>query len=66
MRSTLPIRSKQQALDALDRLDRAFGAYEGGLEFGYSKPALPKLRRSRKVGHQAVSGLKQAVEGLSQ
>ena len=56
--------SKADALDALDQLDRYFGAYEGGLDFGYSKRAIPKLKRAGKVGGQAVSGLRQARKGL--
>ena len=57
--------SKTDALDALDTIDRQFGAYERALEFGASKPAIPKLKRSKKVGKEGVAGLRQAIKGLS-
>lgn len=63
---TVDLASKADALDALDGIDRQFSAYERALEFGASKPAIPKLKKSKRVGKDAVAGLRQAIKGLSQ
>lgn len=56
--------AKTSALQALDSLDASFGAYERGLEFGISRPALPKLRNADKKGRQAKQKLRAALGGL--
>jgi hypothetical protein len=58
--------SKADALKALDAIDRQIDAYESGLELGISKQAMPKLKKSKQVGKQAVAGLSRAIRGLSQ
>jgi len=57
--------AKADALKALDGVDRQFGAYERGLELGISAPAMPKLRRSKQIGKEAVAGLRRTIRGLS-
>ena len=57
--------AKQDALDALDELDRSLGAFERGLANGYSKKSLTKLKRSDKLAGSAVKGLRAARRGLS-
>ena len=57
--------AKQLALDGLDQLDRAIGAYERGLEFGYSRGAIRKHRKADQVGSDAVDNLRQAKKGLA-
>jgi hypothetical protein len=63
---TSQVGSKLSALDALDTIDRQIGEYQHGLEFGASKPAIPKLRRSKRLGKKAASGLRDVIKGLSQ
>lgn len=58
--------SKASALDALDALDRCFGSYERSLDFGISKPAVPKLNKASKRGKDAKKGLRAVIKGLSQ
>lgn len=58
--------SKAEALKALDAIDRQIDAYESGLELGISHQAVPKLKKSKQVGKGAMSGLRQAIGGLSQ
>lgn len=58
--------SKSSALQALDSLDTAFGAYEQGLEFGISRPAVPKLKNAEKKARQAKKRMHGTIAGLSQ
>ena len=57
--------SKTSALQSLDALDIAFGAYERGLDFGISPPAVPKLRNAERKARQAKKGMQGAIAGLS-
>jgi hypothetical protein len=63
---TVDAASKSSALEALDNLDRCFGSYERSLEFGFSKPAIPKAKKAAKRGKQAKQTFRQAIKGLSQ
>lgn len=63
---TVDLDSKASALDALDTLDRSIGQYERSLEFGVSRPAVPRAKRAAKTGKQANKTMRQALEGLSQ
>jgi hypothetical protein len=58
--------SKTSALQALDTLDTAFGSYELGLEFGISRPAVPKLKNAEKKARQAKTSMHGTIAGLSQ
>ena len=58
--------SKTSALQTLDTLDTAFGAYELGLEFGMSRPAVPKLKNAAKKASQAKKTINGTIAGLSQ
>ena len=63
---TTDVTSKDEALKALDGIDRQIDAYESGLELGISHQAVPKLKKSKQVGKGAVAGLSRAINGLSQ
>ena len=63
---TADLASKNEALKALDAIDRQIDAYESGLELGISHQAVPKLKKSKQVGKAAVAGLNRAIKGLSQ
>jgi hypothetical protein len=63
---TVDLASKTNAIEMLDTLDRCIGAYERSLEFGISRPAVPKLNKADKLGSQARKALRQARKGLSQ
>jgi|GEM_PF-6140473 len=57
--------AKADALRALDTLDAAFGAYEGGLDLGISPSAVPKLENAEKKSRQAQKKMRRAIAGLS-
>ena len=57
--------AKAQALQSLDALDTAFGAYEQSLEFGISEPALPKVQQAERKALQAEKKLNGSIAGLS-
>lgn len=63
---TVDLESKATTLAALDTLDRSIGAYERSLEFGISRPAIPKAKKADKTARQANKILSQAKKGLSQ
>jgi hypothetical protein len=63
---TVDVAAKANALKALDGIDRQFGAYERGLELGFSGPAIPKLKKSKQIGKGAVAGLRRTIRGLSE
>lgn len=62
---TVDTASKASALQALDTLDASIGAYERGLEFGMSRPAVPKLRNAEKKARQAKKKMNGAIAGIS-
>jgi hypothetical protein len=57
--------AKQDVLDALDDLDRCFGALERGLSHGMTRKAARGLRRADKFGTSAKKTLRAAVKELS-
>jgi hypothetical protein len=57
--------SKQATLDALDELDRTFGAFERGLGLGVTKATRRKLKRADKLAGGAKKALRAALKGLS-
>ena len=57
--------SKRSALQSLDSLDTAFGSYELGLEFGISRPAVPKVKNAEKKARQAKKRMDGTIAGLS-
>lgn len=57
--------SKQATLDALDELDRTFGAFERGLGLGVTKATRRKLKRSDKLAKGTKKALRAALNGLS-
>jgi hypothetical protein len=57
--------AKQDILDALDDLDRCFGALERGLSHGMTERAVRGLNRAEKLGKSAQKGLRAAVKELS-
>ena len=63
---TVDVGSKASALEALDNLDRGFGAYERSLDFGISRPAVPKARKADKKADEAKKGIRVAIRALSQ
>jgi len=63
---TVDVDSKTSALEALDALDRSIGSYERSLEFGISRPAIPKAKKAAKKAREVKTSLHQAIEGLSQ
>jgi hypothetical protein len=63
---TVDVASKTSALEALDSLDSAIGSYERSLEFGISKPAIPKAKAAARKGREVKTSLRQAIAGLSQ
>jgi hypothetical protein len=63
---TVDVTAKANALKALDGIDRQFGAYERGLELGFSGPAMPKLKKSKQIGKNAAAGLRRTIRGLSE
>jgi hypothetical protein len=63
---TVDLESKANALEALDTLDRSFGACERSLELGRSKPAIPKLQKAEKRSRAAKKTMRDAIKGLSQ
>ena len=63
---TVDVGSKASALEALDNLDRSFGAYERSLDFGISRPAVPKARKADKKADEAKKGIRLAIRALSQ
>jgi hypothetical protein len=63
---TVDVGSKASVLEALDNLDRSFGAYERSLDFGISRPAVPKVRKADKKADEAKKGIRGAIQALSQ
>lgn len=62
---TVDTASKTRAMQALDALDISFGAYERSLDFGISRPAVPKLRNAEKKARQAKKKMSGTIAGLS-
>jgi hypothetical protein len=62
---TVDTASKTSALQSLDALDVAFGAYERGLDFGISRPAVPKLKNAERKALQAKKKMNGTIAGLS-
>ncbi len=63
---TVDLDSKASALEALDTIDLSIGAYERSLEFGISRPAIPKAKKAAQRGKLAKKSINQAINGLSQ
>ena len=57
--------SKTGALQSLDALDTAFDAYESGLEFGISRPAVPKVKNAARKAGQAKRKMQGTIAALS-
>jgi hypothetical protein len=57
--------SKTSALQSLDALDTALDAWEAGLDFGISRPALPKLKNAERNAGRAKRKIKGTIAGLS-
>jgi hypothetical protein len=57
--------AKASALQSLDALDTAFGAYEQSLESGIAEPALPKVQSAERKALQAQRKMSSSIAGLS-
>jgi hypothetical protein len=57
--------SKTNALQSLDALDASLDAFEASLEFGISKPAVPKAKNSTRKAGTAKKKMASAIAGLS-